>query len=159
MSRLDKRFPNYSRLLKIYPPIYRQKYGDQMLQTLADMLDDKQNSRVGVWLRTALDFPLSLAKENIMYMRGIMTHETPGYVKRSSQFGALLLTPFFTFIILDSLTSHRLYSTWLWKSPVIGTWLILMPVLAFFICSGTFLRWSVQRWRQKHIGFWHSLID
>jgi hypothetical protein len=159
MSKLDKRFPRYSRLLRLYPAAYRQQYSGQMLQTLADMLDDRANTKTTVWLRTALDFPFSLVKQNILYMSNIMTHETPDYVKRSSLAGTVLLSPFFIFIILDSLTSHSLYSGWFWHPWVVATWLIFMPGLAFFVSISTFLRWSAERKRNKQIGFRQSLFD
>jgi hypothetical protein len=159
MNNLTKRFPHYSRLLQLYPPTYRQKYGNQMLQTLADMLDDRSNARTAVWARTVLDFPFSLVKQNALSMGSIMAHETPDYVKRSSLTGALLVTPFFVFIVLNSAGSHGLQNSWFWHPWVIATWLIFMPAVAFLICCSAFLRWSVERCRQKHVSSWHSLLD
>lgn len=155
MSHLTKRFPRYSRLLSLYPPAYRQKYSEQMLQTLADMLDDGDNTRSLVWIRTVLDFPFSLLKQNVLTMGDIMTHETPDYVRHSSLAGALLLTPFFTFLALDSVTSHSLYSSWFWHPWVIAGWLIIMPAVAAIICGSAFIYWSCQR-RQ---GFVKNLFD
>jgi hypothetical protein len=159
MSHLNRRFPRYSRLLNLYPPAYRQSYSEQMLQTLADMLDDKDNNRSTIWGRAALDFPFSLAKQNILTMGDIMTHETPDYVKRSSLVSALLLAPFFTFLTLDSITSHSLYGSWLWHPWVIAAWIIFMPALAFLLSASAFLRWLIERQHQKRVSFWHNLLD
>lgn len=157
MNRLEKRFPRYSKLLRLYPESYTQKYKDQMLQTLADMLDNEKKG--SVWLKTVVDLPLSLVKQNLLFVGGVMAHETPRYVKKSTMVSGLLLAPFFVFVLLNSLTSHRLYSSWFWKPWVVGTWLIIMPGLAFLLAIGTFLRWAQERKKQKHIGFIKNSLD
>lgn len=159
MDKLDKRFPKYSRLLGLYPTDYRKEYSRQMLQTLADMLDDKENAKAAVWLRATVDFPFSVTKENLLFMGHSFLNETPSYVKKASFAGSLLILPFFTFLALDALTSHSLYGGWFWHPWVIATWIIIMPALAFLICSLAFVKWSVQRSKIKKIGFLKSLFD
>lgn len=159
MGKLEKRFPKYSKLLTLYPVDYQKEYKQQMLQTLADMLDDKENSRAGVWLRATFDFPFSVAKENMIFIGHNFANETPSYVKKSSFAGAVLLLPFFNFLTLDALSSHSLYGGWFWQPWVIATWLIIMPAVAFLICSYAFVMWSIQRSKTKSIGFFKSLFD
>lgn len=51
------RFPIYSKLLKLYPKQYRDRFGDEILQTTADMLDaaDTKRERYNIWIRVAVD--------------------------------------------------------------------------------------------------------
>src|SRR5579864_9154755 len=111
MAGLEERFPLYNWLLKLYPPAYQKQYHEQMLLTLADMLDDRDNNKFAVWLRTALDLPLSLVKQNLIYVGDIMAHDTQPYVKRNSLVGAFLIVPFFLFLIMNSLSRHTLTYT------------------------------------------------
>lgn len=162
MAKLEKRFPLYSKFLKLYPPEYRQRYSTEMLQTLADMLDDKKNTRSSVWLRTIADLPFSLIKENAVYMGSIMTHETPNYIKKSSLIGSILLLPFFVFIGLNSLMAYRLNNVWLeksWATAALTIFIVVMPATAFIITTGAFLRWTIERKNQTQIGFWRNLLD
>ncbi len=157
MSRLPSRFPVYSRLLKLYPAAYRRRYGQQMLQTLADMLDDKNSRRLQVWLRTAFDLPLSLVKQNAVYLGGIMAHQTPHYVKRNATFGALLLVPFFVVIISNILAHPSVANSKSWiRFIFVG--IVVLPALAYLIAAGTFLAWARQR-RRQNTSFWRSLFD
>ena len=59
--------PIYRTTLYLYPKAYRREYGEQMVQTLQDMLDDNESSmeRVAIWLRITTELPLSVLKENI----------------------------------------------------------------------------------------------
>lgn len=157
---LRKRFPRYSQLLQLYPETYRREYSQEMLQTLADMLDGAEagTERTAIWLRTAIDLPLSATKQQLILAGGIMTHEMPDYLKRRAVIAATLLLPFLTFLFLDSITSHSLYGTWAWNPWVVGVWLILLPSLALGISTITFGRWLLEQ-RQDKVGFWHSLLD
>lgn len=60
-------YPAYRIMLHLYPKSYRQEYGEQMLQTLQDMLDETTGSldRLAIWLRVIAETPLSVIKENI----------------------------------------------------------------------------------------------
>lgn len=64
---MPKRFLWYRVALRLYPSAYRRQYGEQMLQTLADMLDDQPDraSKAMVWLRVGSELPLSIVNENI----------------------------------------------------------------------------------------------
>lgn len=150
---MPKRFTVYSSLLRLYPKPYRDKYCPQMIQTLEDMLDDPENSRLSVWAETMLDLPISLAKQNLIYAGGIMNNQTPNYVKRSSAVSAALIAPFFVLIIINSVSNHALDFTNSWKSSFVAL-LIGLPAIALIICAAAFIKWAGQ---QK--SFWKSLID
>lgn len=154
MGGLEKRFPHYSRLLKLYPAAYQKKYKEPMLQTLADMLDDPEQSKTNVWARTVLDFPLSLIHQQLIY-EGIAMKQMPDYMKRSSLIGALLMAPFFILIIINSLTNDRLYYSFFWSTPALFTWLIVLPALATLLNLAAFARWS----SSQTASFWRSLAD
>lgn len=154
MDSLEKRFPRYSRLLNLYPAAYQEKYKEPMLQTLADMLDDPEQSKTNVWARTVLDFPLSLIHQQVIY-GGIAMKQTPDYVKRSSLIGALLIAPFFILVIINGLTNDRLYDSFFWSTPALFTWLIILPALAGLINLAALARWS----SSQTASFWRSLAD
>jgi hypothetical protein len=64
---MSKRFPVYELFLKLYPKSYRAHYADQMVQTLADMLDDQLDGsgRFMVWLRASSELPVGIVQQNI----------------------------------------------------------------------------------------------
>ncbi|MGH7239184.1 MAG: hypothetical protein ACREHG_03850, partial [Candidatus Saccharimonadales bacterium] len=136
MSNLNKRFPRYSQLLKLYPASYRKDYGEQMLQTLADMLDDSNSrkDRLSIWLRTSFDLPLSAARQQLILTGDVISHETPDYVKRNSLVGALLLVPFVLALTANALDkvfyNQTLYHSWLWRKPAASLWAIWLPRVA-----------------------------
>lgn len=158
MGSLAKRFPRYSRLLRLFPAAYRKRYEEEILQTLADMLDDSESSPTKVWLRTAADFPISLVHQQINY-GGLAMDQRPTYMKRSSVVGGLLLAPFFVFVIIDSLTGHALFNSILWSTPVLFSWLVILPALAIILNAAAFLRWASVRRTQNKTSLWRSLFD
>lgn len=161
MSDLSKRFPRYSRLVRMYPKKYQQEYSDQMLQTLADMLDDAQTKRKRtlIWTRVTLDLPVSIMKQQLTSGGEVMWRDTPDYIKYNAVVAAVLLLPFFVLLLLDAVTAHALYHTWLWKTPVLATWLIVMPAAAFVLSTGTLVRWAFVRIQQGGVGYRKVLFD
>ena len=141
MTRPAKRFPAYSHLLKLYPQSYQHSYREQMLQTLADMVDNAPDgkARAAIWARIAIDFPRSLFIEHVKTTGEIMLHETPSYVKRNALLGGLLLVPFMTALVANSLDkllyNHSLYSSWLWHAPILAIWVLWLPLGAVLIAS------------------------
>lgn len=144
MSRIENRFPRYSRLLKLYPAAYRQQYGPETMQTLADMLDDPDNSKAAIWIRAAADLPLSLFKQNLIYVGGVMNNETPEYMKRNSLISALLISPFFIFVILNSLVNHSRAFSAGW-SDFFLVLILGLPALALVLSLYTLTRWMKDR--------------
>ncbi len=159
MSSLKQRFPHYSKLIRFYPPSYRREYSMQMLQTLADMLDDPERRSGAVWARTVLDFPVSVINQQLSYLGETMANTTPSYIKRNALFGIWLITPFFFFIILNSLMRQRLHNSWVWHTYALFTWLILLPSLAVLFNFVAMLRWTQTRRKENKISAWKSLTD
>ncbi|HSX42711.1 MAG TPA: hypothetical protein VLF59_01355 [Candidatus Saccharimonadales bacterium] len=64
---MPNRFPIYELFLRLYPKRYRQQYADQMVQTLADMLEDQsgRSGRLMVWLRASSELPVGIVQQNI----------------------------------------------------------------------------------------------
>lgn len=158
MAELKKRFPVYARLLRLYPPAYRAAYGTQMLQTLADMLDDSPGAtrHAAIWCRLAVDFPASVAQQQIHYVGGIMAHETPRYIKRNALVGAVLLVPFMLALLansLDTLThGQQLYNSWLWRTPVLALWVLWLPLAAAVLTLLSLVTFMIQSRAQYQSG-------
>lgn len=156
MGRLAKRFPIYGRLLGLYPRQYRDMYGDQMLQTLADMLDDapSHTHRIKIYARAVIDLPLSIMSQQAQYIGGIMVNETPNYIKRNTLITGLMLLPFLAALAANALskiiTGQTLYGSWLWHAPVIAIWVLWLPLLATAIALGTLLVYIWQHSRLEH---------
>lgn len=96
MDKLNKQFPVYSKVLKLYPKNYQKEYGKQILQTTADMLDNAPGtaSKLAVWARIAVDVPINIAKQQLEYSGGSYMSQTPAYIKRNSLISCMLLIPF-----------------------------------------------------------------
>lgn len=158
MERLGKRFPVYSRLLWLYPAPYRAKYGPEMLQTLADMLDNAPTTRDRslVRLQAAIDLPVSVIQQDIQYIGGIMANEMPRYVKQNALISALLLVPFMLALIANgfdkAISNQTLYNSWLWHSPLLGIWVLWLPLAATILSGATLLTFLVRRIKQGEGG-------
>lgn len=159
MDSLDKRFPRYSKLLYLYPSAYRKEYSEQMLQTLADMLDDPEHNHIAVWVRIIIDFPFSVLTQQVMYTGETLAKNTPVYIKRTTLLGAWLVAPFFILVILDSLLHNRLQHSWVWHTPALFIWLVLLPSIAAALCVAALLRWTHTRRRETHKSSWKALAD
>lgn len=144
MDKLNKRFPIYSKIIGLYPTAYRKEYGRQILQTTADMLDNSASagSRARIWLKVAVDLPLNIAKQQIQYC-GVYMKDTPSYIKAASVISGLMLLPFFIALIANGLdkviNNHTLYGSWVWRTPVLGLWVLYLPLTAFLLAAGSYL--------------------
>jgi hypothetical protein len=157
---LNRRFPKYRKLLYLYPAGYRQHYSEQMVQTLADMLDDAPTvkAKLAVWTRTMLDLPLSAARQQVSYTGATMTNDTPKYVKNSAIIGAALLVPFFILITAHSLDSSMQNSVF-WHFRVIFTFFVLLPSIAFLLTTVALISWLVERHKQEKKSWFSELFD
>jgi hypothetical protein len=128
-----------------------------MLQTLADMLDaaPSASDRFLIWLRTALDLPISLAAQQLEYAGDVLTHETPSFVRRNAFISALLFLPFFVIAITNDMDAHRFYHTWLWQLDVLFTWILLLPTLGMLLSIASLFFWL----RTSRRSWWHALRD
>ncbi len=165
MNRLQKRFPKYSTMLRLYPKNYRENYGKQMLQTLADMLDDaaSRRERIHIWARTAIDFPVTATGQNIRYLGGIMAHETPKYVWRNGLIGGVMLLPFFAALIAnladETVNHHTLFNSWLWSMPVLSIWVLWLPLTAAILGLLSLLVFLRHQTKSKHESSIEALFD
>lgn len=157
---LNKRFPKYSKLLYLYPDAYRKHYSEQMLQTLADMLDDSPTAqqKFTTWSRTLLDLPLSAVRQQINYTGETMTNDTPKYVKNSALVGAILLIPFCVLVFAHSLDSGVQNSVF-WHFPMLFTFFVLLPSIAFLLATVAFISWLVERRKQEKKSWVAELLD
>lgn len=155
---LNKRFPKYAKLLHLYPAAYRRQYSEQVLQTLADMLDDAPKEKAAIWTRTMLDLPLSAMNQQLRYTGAAMTHDTPNYVKISALIGAILLIPFFALVIAHSLDANMQYSVF-WHFRVIFTFFVLLPSVAFLLTLIALTSWLIERHRQEKKSWTSGLLD
>jgi len=160
MGQLEKRFPRYNKLLSLYPLPYRQHYRTELLQTVSDMLDNapSRTAKMAVWLRVASDLPLSLSKENLAFIGGIMTNQTPAYVKATAILGGLLTLAFFVIVIAAGINGNLHESFW-WHPNVLLTWLVILPGIAFLLSCAAFLSWLNQRKKQEKKRFLQELFD
>jgi hypothetical protein len=158
MERLTKRFPLYATAIKLYP----KPYGEQMLQTLADMPDNAPDKarRAGIWARLVFDFPFTVIGQQLSYAGGVMTHEMPKYVKRNAIIGGAMLVPF-----VLSLTAHVIYQTfygrspynsWLWSTAVLKIWVLWLPIAAAALTLAVFL---ARQAKAEHISLLKALFD
>lgn len=165
---MPSRFPRYERLLGLYPKAYRERYGRQMLQTLADMLDDAQTrrQRLLVWMKVAADLPASVTKTQLQYSGGVMHDETPAYIKRTGLLTAGLLLPFFLALAANGLdkviNNHTLFNSWLWHMPALGIWVLWLPATALVLnlagyAAHTFRpeRQAAAPWRRRALDIRH----
>jgi hypothetical protein len=146
MHNLKGRFPIYSRLIKLYPTPYQKEYGEQILQTTADMLDNSPTvvTKAGVWMHITFDLSLNVMKQQLYYSGGTYNmKQTPGYIKQSSVISGLLLVPFFVTFIASSIGRHAnnqaLHNSWLWKSPFVAIWMIYLPEVALLLALVSYI--------------------
>lgn len=158
MERLKARFPIYSRLLCLYPKSHQHEYGEEMLQTLADMLDDPGQHKAAVWLRTALDYPISVSKQQLLCTGQIITNDIPKYVKRNTLLGSILLVPFPIAVAAHNLSNSTRVIEHRWQAVYLLAF-VALPAIAFLCCTVTFIYWTFMQHRQSKSSLWKSLID
>jgi|GEM_PF-2720969 len=136
-----RRFRIYRRLLNLYPAAFRREYGEQLLQTIADMVDDAPSpaERFAVWLRISLDFPLTVCKEHFQVIGDRMKAKKQQGVGRVTLIStALFLLP----III--VTINRLLMLSGPRRGVPTYYLIvtsaIFPLLAVALAGSTLLR-------------------
>jgi hypothetical protein len=151
---MPRRFLLYESLLSLYPKPYRKRYAQQMVQTLSDMLDDPDNSKSVVWARACLDLPVSLMKQNVIYVGVTMKNQTPQYVKRNALISTLLIAPFFIVILSRVLQNNDFSNSDVWRSSLYIT-LVFLPLAAFMLATLTFLKWS----HDQKQSVWKNLLD
>ncbi|TAH33469.1 hypothetical protein EYC59_05050 [Candidatus Saccharibacteria bacterium] len=92
-AKRRKQFPVYETLLRLYPKSFRSEYGDQMVQTLADMLNDTHDKRerAAIWLRVAGELPLSVMHEVGSNLGGATMNRLTKISNKQLLFGGVIL--------------------------------------------------------------------
>jgi hypothetical protein len=146
MRNILKRYESF---LRLYPEPYRNSYGKQMRQTFEDMLADasSDSERRAIYRRVALNLPVSIAHAQLSYLGGIMQTETPNYVKRTGLLTAALIVPFFLAVITNAFNEavygHDLDSSWLWSTPALFTWVLILPAMAVVLALVVYVRFTM----------------
>lgn len=161
----SNRFPVYRRLLWLYPRAHREKYGAEMLETLSSMLDDAPGpwSRLRVWLRASFELPLSVTRAQC-HSAGVATFaETSPYVRRSGVVATFAVVPFFAALAANGLDkvigNHTLHHSWLWTTPVLGTWALWLPAAGLALASSGYVLHSAHLIAQRQGSWVHRLFD
>lgn len=151
----------YKWLLRLYPGRYHKEYSEQMLLTAQDMLDNASSrvGRIGVWIKLYADLSFSIFKEQLATTTDVLFHETPNYMKKSAIVSSILLLPFFFFLIINSLFAHRLYHTWVWSTPILFEWIVVLPALALLISAVVFTVWLLTQQERNKLVFWRNILD
>lgn len=151
MKETKSRFPRYAKFLKLYPAEYYKKYGHEILLTTADMLDEAKSrrERLLIWSSIALDLSANILRQQLIYAGGVMANETPHYVKRNSIVAGALLIPFAVALTANALNKmifgQALYHSWLWRTPVLSTWVLILPELALLLALSTYVFFIVRK--------------
>ena len=87
-----------------------------------------------------------------------MTYETPKYVKKSAAIGTVMVAPFFLIIAATSLDS-QVRQSFLWHFPVLFTFFVILPILAFLLATVALASWLVERRQQEHKSWLRELLD
>lgn len=148
MPSLKKRFPVYSKVLKLYPKTYLRKYYTQTLQTTADMLDDDGLTLFGklkIWFRVGLDLAKTIPLENIKAI------DAKKFIPRSLIVCIVLITPLLINILLSTLAMSNIYmlnsesiiqkffnNTWY-------LWIFITPFIAVLIALLAIIVWRVNK--------------
>ncbi len=154
------RHPLYERLLKLYPKSYRDKYGEQMAQTLSDMLADQPSKAAQslTRLRAIIDLPVHVVQQNVMVVGDTLMNETPAYIKRNSIIGGVLLAPFCLVVASGVLQNQQLMNTRAWVA-LASVALLVLPGLGFVLNASSYIKWFFDKSIQKKRGIFSRLLD
>jgi len=158
MTSLKQRFPAFSRMLRLYPPAYYRQYCMQTLQTLADILDDTELSRLAkakLYLASWLDLAKSIPRQRVIAAIHSASYQPSRYFRNRGIICLLLLVPaLLSFCIGNNVTTTSLQlssgsfaSIW-FSSASVATWLFVLPLLATINALYALGIWLVAR--KKH---------
>lgn len=69
MGRLSRAERWYGRLLRLYPAVYRERFGDEMEQVFRDLYREQPRPAAGFWLRMSADAVAGAATEHVGLIR------------------------------------------------------------------------------------------
>lgn len=87
-----------------------------------------------------------------------MINDTPTYVKRSALIGTVLLFPFFLLVVAHSLDLGMQHSIF-WHFPVLFTFFVLLPSVAFLLTAVALISWLIERHAQEKRSLFRELLD
>ncbi|HSX30555.1 MAG TPA: hypothetical protein VLE99_01435 [Candidatus Saccharimonadales bacterium] len=122
------------------------------------MLDDPEQAKPAVWARIVVDFPLSLARQQLMYAGGTMK-TMPTYIKHNALIGASFIAPFFVLVSLNALLHERLYNSVAWHPSLLFIWLIALPTTAIALNLLSLLHYIRQGGASGRSSAWRVLVD
>ena len=90
MSRQYEKYRLYRAGLYLYPRHHRQAYGQQMVQTLDDMLSDQNNKvgRLAVWLKVFIELLINATEENLSSLGEISVNKLTRITAKQYAFAA-----------------------------------------------------------------------
>lgn len=109
MARHHKHLRLYRIALRLYPKAHREAYGDQMVQTLEDILADQPNSlsRFIVWIRVMCELPVNIVEENSNTMGEISMNKLAKMTNRQLLYGLLAVLVIVGYIIMGAIWRHQ----------------------------------------------------
>jgi hypothetical protein len=129
------------------------------------MLDDQPSSfgRINVWLRAAIDLPISIINENTLAIGDNFMKDTPNYIKRNGIVSSILLLPFILAVASNSIDriffGHTLYQSWLWSRAAILTWIVILPALALALAISSYVTYLVTNHGRRKLSLIQRLFD
>ena len=139
-----QRFKVYAKLLSLYPASYRNRYGKQLLQAIADMVDDAPSAseKCIVWLRICLDFPITVCKEHFQVIGDRMNAKNHHDIHRN----ALISVGLFLLPIIMLAINHMLILSGPGRSvPAYLYYLVVIPFPLLAITLAGFTLYKLLR--------------
>lgn len=146
-------FSLYRSLLHLYPESYQAKYGTPMLQTMEDILSNtpKSYARKLFLLKEIIATPLNACEQYlVLYSKNKGVSSTTV----ATLIALALLLPFLFALIADEiselLTGNHLYTSWLWSTPVLFIWIVLLPFISLALSISIYVISLVRQKKKNH---------
>jgi|GEM_PF-2749751 len=109
MAKQHEPYRIYKALLHLYPKSHRKAYGQQMVQTLDDILSDQHSryGRFGVWLRVAYELPINIIEENFNSIGEISVNKLTKISNRQLLFGVLAVLIIGSYVAMAVIWRHQ----------------------------------------------------
>lgn len=109
MRKQHEPYRIYRAILHLYPKPHREAFGQQMVQTLDDMLSDRQTryERLVVWTRLIFELPINIIEENISSTGGISVNKLTRVTNKQYLYMALALLVLGSYIVVGLVWRHE----------------------------------------------------
>jgi hypothetical protein len=109
MSKRHEPYRIYRAVLYLYPKSHREAYGEQMVQTLDDMLSDQRGKRArySVWLRIIFELPVNVIEENINSTGGISVNKLTKVTNKQYVYILLAALVVGSYVIMAVIWRHQ----------------------------------------------------